>query len=404
MALRGADSWAELFDQTQTGSFYSNDTPAARIHRVADRIMVGDAVDYNGLAFGAGGDGSWLFDQGGALTCGWMEAGATLAAVASRGLAVMGSARNDDGTTAIGVSGLAIHNINNSSGRAWGGYFEGVLNHSSGRAKGVEIDATNLVNYNVAHTPYSDVGATMAVWVASGGDATVNPVTYPADTAIGIGNNGNTFNAGIVFQNGGLTRDGGASGRAHAIRMAYDQAIEWYEFATSALAFSIVSQVADAGHKQELRIDNNGMTLYDDNTKALFRASWVDSAVNYVNLVPSITGSGLGVNAVGDDTNISMSIRGKGTGVVNIVSGGGLILEASATASTANWLRVTSAATGGRPALSAQGETNVDLALTPKGTGRVTFGTHAAIAAETVTGYITIKDAGGTERKLAVVS
>ena len=47
---------------------------------------------------------------------------------------------------------------------------------------------------------------------------------------------------------------------------------------------------------------------------------------------------------------------------------------------------------------------NQDITLTPGGTGKVTFGTHSALAAETVTGYITIKDAGGTTRKLAVVS
>jgi hypothetical protein len=37
-------------------------------------------------------------------------------------------------------------------------------------------------------------------------------------------------------------------------------------------------------------------------------------------------------------------------------------------------------------------------------TGDVSFGTHSAIGAETVTGYITITDSGGTTRKLAVVS
>lgn len=36
--------------------------------------------------------------------------------------------------------------------------------------------------------------------------------------------------------------------------------------------------------------------------------------------------------------------------------------------------------------------------------GAVKFGTHTGIGAETVTGYITITDAGGTARKLAVVS
>jgi len=50
------------------------------------------------------------------------------------------------------------------------------------------------------------------------------------------------------------------------------------------------------------------------------------------------------------------------------------------------------------------GAANIDLGLTPAGTGKVKFGTHAAIGAETVTGYIEVKDAGGTTRKLAVVS
>jgi len=43
-----------------------------------------------------------------------------------------------------------------------------------------------------------------------------------------------------------------------------------------------------------------------------------------------------------------------------------------------------------------------DLLLSPVGV--VKFGTHAAIGAETITGYITIKDAAGNSRKLAVVS
>ena len=50
------------------------------------------------------------------------------------------------------------------------------------------------------------------------------------------------------------------------------------------------------------------------------------------------------------------------------------------------------------------GAANLDVVITPKGTGAVKFGTHSALAAETVTGYIVIKDAGGTTRKLAVIS
>lgn len=50
------------------------------------------------------------------------------------------------------------------------------------------------------------------------------------------------------------------------------------------------------------------------------------------------------------------------------------------------------------------GDANIDITFTPKGTGNVRFGTHSAVAAEVITGYITIKDASGTLRKLAVIS
>jgi len=50
------------------------------------------------------------------------------------------------------------------------------------------------------------------------------------------------------------------------------------------------------------------------------------------------------------------------------------------------------------------GEANIDLAFTPKGSGRIRFGTHSALAAEVLSGYITIKDAGGTSRKIGVIA
>lgn len=50
------------------------------------------------------------------------------------------------------------------------------------------------------------------------------------------------------------------------------------------------------------------------------------------------------------------------------------------------------------------GTADIDIKFTPKGSGLVRFGSHSAVAAELVTGYITIKDAGGTSRKIAVIS
>jgi hypothetical protein len=77
-------------------------------------------------------------------------------------------------------------------------------------------------------------------------------------------------------------------------------------------------------------------------------------------------------------------------------------LRATPVASAVNYLNVSGAVTTASPSLSAAGsDTNIDLALTPKGTGVLSFGTHTAgIVAQA--GYITIKDAGGTTRRLLV--
>lgn len=47
---------------------------------------------------------------------------------------------------------------------------------------------------------------------------------------------------------------------------------------------------------------------------------------------------------------------------------------------------------------------DTDNQLTPKRAGYVRFGTHSALGAEVPSGYIEIKNAGGTVRKVAVVS
>lgn len=48
-------------------------------------------------------------------------------------------------------------------------------------------------------------------------------------------------------------------------------------------------------------------------------------------------------------------------------------------------------------------DVNIDLQFNPKGTGVVQFGTRTANADAPVTGFITVKDAGGTNRKLALI-
>lgn len=75
-------------------------------------------------------------------------------------------------------------------------------------------------------------------------------------------------------------------------------------------------------------------------------------------------------------------------------------------ANAVNRVAITGAATGSTPGLAAEGaDGSVDLALTPKGSGgRVRFGSHTVTADAPITGYVEIRDAGGTVRKLAVIA
>jgi hypothetical protein len=118
---------------------------------------------------------------------------------------------------------------------------------------------------------------------------------------------------------------------------------------------------------------------------------------NYYN-----TTGDLNYTAAGGSTNINFAFASKGTGAFNFASSGGRQAAITHTASAVNYLQLTGAATGAAPTISAAGsDTNINLKLTPKGTGVLQFGTYTAgVVAQA--GYITITDAGGTSRRLLV--
>lgn len=73
------------------------------------------------------------------------------------------------------------------------------------------------------------------------------------------------------------------------------------------------------------------------------------------------------------------------------------------TGTVVNYGTVTGTATTAAVPFGVEGaDTNIDMALVPKGAGVVQFGTFTATGGETYAGYISVKDSGGTVRKLAV--
>jgi hypothetical protein len=104
------------------------------------------------------------------------------------------------------------------------------------------------------------------------------------------------------------------------------------------------------------------------------------SAVNYVQVTGAATGGRTKLSSTGSDATVGMVLDTKGSGTVVVTTNGSGVtsFEIAPTNSPANYLRAASTATTVGPILSAQGtDTNIDLTLTPKGTGNVVASTGA---------------------------
>jgi hypothetical protein len=98
------------------------------------------------------------------------------------------------------------------------------------------------------------------------------------------------------------------------------------------------------------------------------------SVVNHPRANPSAAGNPVSFSAEGSDTNIDLTLTPKGTGAVRNVTGGGLQLRVSDTASAVNFVQVTGAATGGTPSVTAQGsDANVGMSFSTKGSFNTSF-------------------------------
>jgi hypothetical protein len=169
----------------------------------------------------------------------------------------------------------------------------------------------------------------------------------------------------------------------------------------------ISAQGSDANVILNIASKNNSPILFSTNGVEQFRAGQTASAVNTLVFSGGTSGLGPTVSSRGADTNVALNLSTKGTGATLFYSNNSANIQFSISGSAAavNNLQVAGSIAGAAPVMSAQGsDTNIDLALTPKGTGLVRFGTYTASMALTVQGYVEIKDSGGTIRRLAVVA
>jgi len=152
-----------------------------------------------------------------------------------------------------------------------------------------------------------------------------------------------------------------------------------------------------------------GSILFSTNASSgnnQMRVSHTASAVNYVQVTGNATTGTPIISSQGSDGNVNLGFNTKGSGEVRFssnASGTNINFRVLHTSSSAvNYGAVTGSAAGSAPVFSVAGsDTDIDLALSPKNAGVVRFGTHTGTIL-TPTGYITIKDSGGTSRRLLV--
>ena len=121
--------------------------------------------------------------------------------------------------------------------------------------------------------------------------------------------------------------------------------------------------------------------IADANQNELVDFTATGSAVNHVGITNAATGNGPTIEAKGDDSNVDLNVKPKGTGAILLKDGdGNELVKTSRTASAVNEVTVANAATGNGPTLSATGDdTNIDLNIAGKGSGTAKFTSNIII-------------------------
>lgn len=405
--------------------FFNDDIDGVNLHRLRDRLMIGDAARYTGNRRGANGYGdSWISKY----AASWILKNAVSASSTddgNAGIGILGASRTAEGITPThtncGVAGLTLNEGSDTFGRAL--YGEAMHKSQNGTTVGLEIQGGNYTSKVPVANAYS-MGNSVINGLMIGMESGNNYTVGDSDTPIPLGSNpggagidfcsGSLFansqkwTVGIVCRDQALLRD--SNGMAVAISMAQKQSLNW-EINGANTGAKIWSEVSDPATTVGLRFINKRVQMIGVNNRII--VDMLDDtagsgAVNYPVLKNSRTGINIALGAVGGDANAGVDIYSQGNGSMRLMSHGGsaenLRITPPATAPS-NFMTIAAAIAGGPIVIGAAGsDTDIDIRLSPKGTGTMRFGTWAANADAAINGYITIKDAGGTVRKLATIA
>ena len=337
------------------------ETENGRFHYLRDRVLIGDAANYNGIHWngtipatvqpdgtldGKVAGCSFLTNRfKGAFQ--YLETRGQMVVESSRGWpAIVGATQTSDATentAAIGVASIAIRNKSTGVQGCWAYY--GVAIRDANTPTGIgascaEFHVSNMINDSPQYDGYmtsAPNGYTSVLHLAQGGEHTQasqgNLTDYDVSAALVItrfkGVDGGAFLKGIVFHSqslAGCNAGGTPGGIGIAMDMARGHQIQW-RFAQGDAGVSSVIRCDGTGHYNQPRLimSSSAFAIKQLDTSEVEQPAFqvllptlgAGDGVNGVFINCQKSGAGfVGISAFGVDTNLDLFLSAKGTGTI----------------------------------------------------------------------------------------
>jgi len=136
--------------------------------------------------------------------------------------------------------------------------------------------------------------------------------------------------------------------------------------------FYIIKNGTSGAYTVQLKaVSGSGATVTFSATDKGYKLIYLDGVATNTGVFEATIGTG-DVTLTGTQTLTNKTLTSPKIGTNILDTNGNELLNLTATASAVNELTLANASTGNSPVLSATGETNVGITLTPKGTGEIT--------------------------------
>lgn len=179
---------------------------------------------------------------------------------------------------------------------------------------------------------------------------------------------------GPIFNTSGSLTDTSGSGGTVALRVGSSFNNSSWLSSVSTTITNAATLYVDAPTASTNTTFTNSWGIYNNGAQYIGGRILIGaSSTNYFQAIGNTTGNSPILSVEGSDANISAQIRSKGTGLIAFANASGQFgAYVNPVASGVNHLELRSATTTNSPVLAVQGsDTNATLSLTPKGTGLI---------------------------------